>query len=56
MTNLSHNGQHHDSRLPPAMWIFAAVVIVTFFGMVVTSSHVLRPILGPTAPTTILRP
>jgi hypothetical protein len=27
-----------------AMWIFAAVVIVMFFGMVVTSTHVtLRP-------------
>jgi hypothetical protein len=40
---------YSDLTLPLAMWIFAAVVLAVFFGMVVTSTHVaLRPSLDPT--------
>jgi hypothetical protein len=50
MIDLPHK---NDPSLPLAMWIFAAVVVVTFFGMVVTSTHVaLRPTFGP-APTAV---
>jgi hypothetical protein len=42
--------------LPLAMWIFAATVVVMFFGMVVTSTHVaMRPALGP-APPAVSKP
>jgi hypothetical protein len=48
---------HPDPTLPVAIGIFAAFVIVTFFGMLLTSSQVvLRPTLDPAAPTTILKP
>jgi hypothetical protein len=41
--------QYSDPTLPLAMWIFAAVVVVVFFGMVVTSAHIaLRPSFDPT--------
>jgi hypothetical protein len=46
-----------DPTLPIAIGIFAAFMIVTFFGMVVTSSPVvLRPTLDPAMPTTVSKP
>jgi hypothetical protein len=44
MIHFPQRDKDSDPGLPIAMWIFAAVVIVMFFGMVVTSTHVtLRP-------------
>jgi hypothetical protein len=46
-----------DPTLPIAMGIFAAFVIVTLFGMLMTSSQVvLRPTLDPAAATTVSKP
>jgi hypothetical protein len=56
MTNLPKR-DHPDPTLPIAMGIFAAFVIVTLFGMLVTSSPVvLRPTLDPSGPATIVKP
>jgi hypothetical protein len=39
------------------MGIFAAFVIVTLFGMIMTSSQVvLRPTLDPLTPATVVKP
>jgi hypothetical protein len=48
---------HPDPTLPIAMGIFAAFVIVTFFGMLITGTHIaLRPTFNPTAPTAVSTP
>jgi hypothetical protein len=48
---------HPDPTLPIAMGIFAAFVIVTFFGMLITSTHIaLRPTFNPTAPMAVSTP
>jgi hypothetical protein len=48
---------HPDPTLPIAIGIFAAFMIVTLFGMLMTSSQVvLRPTLDPSAPVTSAKP
>jgi hypothetical protein len=54
---MSHFRNYRDLRLPVAMWVFAAMLIVTFFGMVVTSTPVvLRPTLDPNVPAASVKP
>jgi hypothetical protein len=46
-----------DPTLPIAIGIFAAFMMVTLFGMLMTSSQVvLRPTLDPAAPVTGFKP
>jgi hypothetical protein len=52
MTHLPHPDRH-DPSLPIALWIFAAVVIATFFVMAATGSPHLRSTFDPPSPPRI---
>jgi hypothetical protein len=53
MTHLPHPPDRHDPSLPIALWIFAAVVIATFFVMAATGSPHLRSTFDPASPPRI---